>query len=69
MLMHGSMQGRWVPQEKESKGFDSMEKKKKRGAGGGGRESYKVNRERENSKKKKIGRLDRGKRWNTTIVK
>lgn len=35
MLMHGSMQGRWVPQEKESKGFDSMEKKKKRGAGGG----------------------------------
>ena len=35
MLMHGSMQGRWVPQEKESNGFDSMEKKKKKGGRGG----------------------------------
>ena len=59
VLMHGSMQGRWVPQEKESNGFESMEKKREREREK--RELQREEREKENSKKK-IGRLDRGKR-------
>ena len=44
-------QGRKVPQEKESNGFDGMEKGKKKKKTR--RESYRGNREREKNPKKK----------------
>ena len=53
VLMHGSMQGRWVPQEKESNGFESMEKKRERERERERRESYKGKRERKKIQRRK----------------